>query len=62
MLTEKLGLMGVREFNYLNKSELNFVDGTNYQNQFQSVIVSEKHLVLSYFYLYMLSKKKCLYA
>ena len=54
--------MGVREFNYLNKSELNFVDGTNYQNQFQSVIVSEKHLVLSYFYLYMLSKKKCLYA
>ena len=38
--TDKLNLLGVGEFSYLNKMELGLIDGINYHTQFQSVIVS----------------------
>ena len=57
VFTEKLNLTDVKGFNYLSKSGLDVVKGTNYCTQFQSIIVSGKQLVLlSAFDYIMLSK------
>ena len=45
--TDKLNLLGAGEFSYLNKMELDLMDGINYHTKFQSVIVSSSMFLFS---------------